>query len=261
MIHQPYDWASASRSETGKVRQCNEDAFFDAPDLGLWVVADGMGGHAVGDYASRLIVQRIAAAPSTIDLDTLIRVSTDILLDVNRELRREASDRDVGVIGSTVAVLLAHGRECACLWAGDSRIYQSRRGALTQLTRDHNRVEDMVAAGIMDRAVANTVPPSNEITRAVGAADTLDLECRTLKIEDGDTFLLCSDGLYGEVTETEIATELLRGTCDRSCKRLIDLVMSRDARDNITAIVAHAEDPHHCDKTLVNPVLPWGNKR
>jgi len=257
VIQQQYYWASSSISETGKVREYNEDSFFDAPDLGLWVVADGMGGHAVGDFASRMIVDRVAGTPSAEDLPTRIRTVTAILRDVNRELRTEASGRGVGVIGSTVAILLAHSQECACLWAGDSRIYQSRRGKLTQLTRDHTLVEDMVAAGIMDREAADSIPPSNEITRAVGASDTLDVECRILEIKDGDTFLICSDGLYGELADSEIAMELLRGTCDRSCKRLVDLVMSREARDNITAIVTHAEDPKKSGKTLINPILSW----
>lgn len=250
-----YYWASSSRSETGKVREYNEDALFDAPDIGLWVVADGMGGHAIGDFASRMIVERIGEMPPAADLHAQVVSARQILQEVNRDLRREAASRNVPVIGSTVAVLLANGRQCACLWAGDSRIYQSRRGTLTRLTRDHTMVEDMVAAGILDRAIADTVPPSNEITRAVGASDSLDLDARFLEVEDGDTFLLCSDGLYGELAEAEIAMELLRGTCDRSCDRLVEMVLSRDARDNITAIIAHAEDPKKSGKTLINPVL------
>lgn len=140
----PFRWQSASCSHVGRVRRINEDAMLDQPERGLWAVADGMGGHTLGDVASRMVVDALAHLPQT---------STDAiracLAEVNRRLMTEAAMRDVQVIGSTAVVLLASGSHCSCLWAGDSRIYRYRDGVLQQLTRDHSHVEELVARGLL----------------------------------------------------------------------------------------------------------------
>src|SRR4030088_2292015 len=132
---------SASRSHPGRVRQVNEDAFLDQSERGLWAVADGMGGHTLGEFASDLAVQCLMELPAAEDLEERVNGALDRLQEVNRRLRAEALRHDVPLIGTTIAALLAAGSLCSCLWAGDSRIYLYRAGRLRQLTRDHNYIE------------------------------------------------------------------------------------------------------------------------
>src|ERR1700736_4342360 len=136
-----FRWTSASRSHAGRVRQVNEDACLDQSEHGIWAVADGMGGHSLGDFASGLAVQSLMDLPAAEDLQQRVSVAVDWLQEVNRQLRAEALRRDVPLIGTTIAALLAAGSLCSCLWAGDSRIYLYRAGRLRQLTRDHNHLE------------------------------------------------------------------------------------------------------------------------
>src|SRR5438552_2662601 len=136
-----FRWTSASRSHAGLVREINEDACLEQPQSGLWAVADGMGGHAMGEFASRLVVRSLAGLPAPLSLEQHVAGVHERLQGANRRLRDEAALRDVPLIGTTIAALLAVGRHCACLWAGDSRIYLYRAGRLRLLTRDHSEVE------------------------------------------------------------------------------------------------------------------------
>src|SRR6202022_4627912 len=135
-----FHWTSASRSHPGRVRQVNEDACLDQSEHGLWAVADGMGGHTLGEFASGLAVQSLMDLPATEDLEQRVNLALDRLQEVNRHLRAEALRRDVPLIGTTIAALVAAGNLCTCLWAGDSRIYLYRAGRLRQLTRDHRHL-------------------------------------------------------------------------------------------------------------------------
>ena len=170
-------WESAFLSDPGPMRSVNEDAFLDAPDLGLWVVADGMGGHEAGQLASRMIVDALdQELPSGRLDDVIVEVKTR-LHDVNRQLREIAVARYGGrIIGSTVALLIGYQNLGICLWAGDSRIYRYRGGLLTQLTNDHSQVEDLVQSGLLSRDNARHHPLTHVITRAVGALPELQLE-------------------------------------------------------------------------------------
>jgi protein phosphatase len=170
------------------------------PERGIWAVADGMGGHAVGDFASRAIVQALSSLPEPDSLDGAAANARLAMQTVNQLLIDEALRMKVRVIGSTVVMLLACERRCSCLWAGDSRLYLFRGGHLKQLSRDHSQVERL-ARGLITAEEARHHPAHNTITRAVGAAATLDLERLTLEIGDGDVFLLCSDGLSNEVED------------------------------------------------------------
>ena len=251
---EPFIWSSASRTHVGKVREINEDAHLERTTRGLWVVADGMGGHAVGDVASRMVIDGLDDVPDPTSLESYIDAVSNRLLLTNRELREEAMRRQVRLIGSTVVALLAFERQCACLWAGDSRIYLSRSGQLQQLTRDHSQVEELIAHGLLDRSKAGDHPASNTITRAVGASDLLQLDTNVLELKDGDLFLLCSDGLTNEVNDSEIATELVRGNCQQTADNLLECALTRGARDNVTLIVLRADDFLHATETLLNPL-------
>lgn len=235
-------WTSASRTDVGRVRKANEDACLDLPDLGLWAVADGMGGHHAGDVASAAIVEGLAALDPPGELDAFADAVRERLREVNRDLRERATREGVGTMGSTAVVLLAFGHRCAGVWAGDSRLYRLRDGTLTQITRDHSAVEEYVASG-MSREEAESGPWSNAITRAVGADTDLDADTVFHDLADGDAFLLCSDGLYREVRDPEIEAALTRSDPRQACDRLVELALERGARDNVTVVAVRFHQP------------------
>ena len=137
----------------------------------------------------------------------------------------------------------------ALLWAGDSRAYRARNGSLTQLTRDHSQVEELVERGVILREEAESHPAANVITRAVGATDQLYIDVDIDKAEPGDTFLLCSDGLYKHLNEEEIAELLRNDNLSEACQSLIDLTLERGATDNVTLVVIKAELAENSDTT------------
>jgi len=143
-------------------------------------------------------------------------------------------------MGSTVAALLAHGDHCFCLWAGDSRVYRLRGDELKRITVDHSKVQDLVDEGIIDEDDAESHPEANVITRAVGANDELFVDMDIFDVEDGDIYLVCSDGLFKELREPEIAEILAGKPPEQSGQELVDLTLDRGSRDNVTVIVIHA---------------------
>ena len=262
-------WTSASRSHPG-LRQVNEDACLDQSEHALWAVADGMGGHLLGDFASGLAVQSLMDLPAAEDLahgssdraasegipsgdglEQRVSVALGRLQEANRLLRAEALRRDVPVIGTTIAALLAAGSVCSCLWAGDSRIYLYRAGRLRQLTRDHSHLEAARSRHVSRSDDTLVRPRANLITRALGAEDTLHIDRLTLALLDGDIFLLCTDGLSNEVSELSIQQALRPGICRLACDALVDMALDREARDNITAVVVRAEDLRSPNRTLL----------
>jgi protein phosphatase len=246
-----FRWTSASRSHPGRIRQVNEDACLDQSEHGLWAVADGMGGHTLGEFASGLAVQGLLDLPAAEHLEQRVSAALDRLQEVNRRLRAEALRRDVPLIGTTIAALLAAGSLCSCLWAGDSRIYLYRAGRLRQLTRDHNHLEAARWRHVSSSDDTLQRPRANLITRALGAEDTLRIDRMTVELLDGDIFLLCTDGLSNEVSELSIKQALLPGICSLACDALLDMALEGEARDNITALAVRVEDLGSPDRTLV----------
>jgi len=240
-------WKSNAATHVGKVRQINEDSYLNREDLHLWVIADGMGGHHAGDVASKAIVQCLDEITPRKRLSTYIDEIEDRLISVNQKLRQMAAEHhDNRTIGSTVVSMVALNDYFALLWAGDSRVYRARHGTLSQLTRDHSQVEELVERGVILREEAESHPASNVITRAVGATDQLYIDVDIDKAEPGDTFLLCSDGLYKHLNEDEIGKILQKDNLIEICQSFIDLTLERGASDNVTLVVIRAE------KTEVN---------
>ena len=197
-----------------------------------------MGGHDAGDFASRSIVESLQNVRAHEQLSAYVEDVEDRLLRVNSMLFEEAAGREgTMTIGSTVVALLASRRHCACLWAGDSRAYRLRNGLMQSISRDHSQVEEMVEEGVLLREDAEAHPAANIITRAVGADERLYLDIELEGLCDGDRYLLCSDGLYKELSEQEIAVQLQQGNCQEVCEQLLQLVLQRGARDNVTIIV------------------------
>src|SRR3546814_261081 len=157
---------SASKSHVGMVRQVNEDACLDLPENGLWVVADGMGGHAAGDYVSSLIVDSLRGIAAGRSLDEYVAALHSDLLRVNAAVREETANRGVTMMGSTVVVLVTRDLRGMCLWAGDSRLYRLRDGKLESISRDHSYVQDLQDSGLLSEAEARVHPRANKIGRA-----------------------------------------------------------------------------------------------
>ena len=214
-----------------------------------------MGGHTVGDLASRMAVDALSDVQASRNLEEFVATTEARLQTVNQRLRAEAAARKVKRIGSTVAVLLACEGSCAYLWAGDSRIYLYRRGRLTQLTRDHSLLEELRARGAAPSGGGARRAAHSTITRAVGATDELELDGDVVEVEDGDVFLLCSDGLSNELSEQEMTDALLPGNCGQASDALVDAALKAGGHDNISAVVVRAEDLDSGDRTLFNPAV------
>jgi len=241
-MYGPFSFRTATATHVGKVREVNEDSLLARPEVGLWVVADGMGGHGGGDLASSAVVSALATMDSPGSAADLLARFEDCIIRVNADLRALARARATQVIGTTVAAILIHGRHYACVWCGDSRAYLLRGGALTQISRDHSEVQDLVDRGILEPSEAKTWPRRNVITRALGVADQAALEIGDGPILNGDRFLLCSDGLTNHVDDSEIAALLQADQPQKACARLIALTLQRGASDNVSLIVVACDD-------------------
>lgn len=234
-------YTAASYSHTGMVRQINEDACLDLSSDGLWAVADGMGGHAAGDYVSCLIVDTLRGVPRLPALEDYARVLREQLAEVNAAVLEETERRGVAMMGSTVVLLAVRDARGTCLWAGDSRLYRLRDGALDSLSRDHSYVQDLQDSGLLSEAEARVHPRANIVTRAIGVQPHLELDSVALHVRAGDTYLLCSDGLNKTVEDHEICEVLGHRDAYQVVRSLVHLGLTRGAPDNITAIVIKAD--------------------
>lgn len=233
---------SFAETDIGPRRRTNEDAYVNRPDLGVWAVADGAGGHQAGDVASAMIRDALDAIPPELDAVALLAEVRARVQDVHESLLAEAEERGPGtILASTAAVLLARGEHYAALWAGDSRVYLLRAGELTCLTHDHSRVQELLDAGLLRPEEAELHPEAHLITRAVGAGEAdLTLEKVLGAIEAGDRFLLCSDGLSKVLTGDEIKTALQADRDDAPAARMVHAALAKGAKDNVTAVVVDA---------------------
>lgn len=230
----------------------NEDAFLLDNDMGLYVVADGMGGHAAGEVASQEAVETVMGmvkrGHAAIDAFANEGPTPDNVRAVQRLLESAVqaatymvfaiaeNDPDQKGMGTTVSALLCMDTHAVVAQVGDSRIYLVREGGVYQLTEDHTLVAWQLKQGIISEAEAALSPHKNVITRAVGSRDYVQVDTNCIEIGPGDRFLLCSDGLHGYLQEDEIAPMLTLGP-DVAVSRLIDLANARGGRDNITAVV------------------------
>ena len=227
----------------GAKRKHNEDAYVDRPDLGIWAVADGAGGHAAGEVASGMIAEALEAIPTGLSAPELLAQVRLAIEHTHIALREEAARRGPDVlVASTVVVMLARGDHFACLWAGDSRAYLLRDGMLRQITRDHSLVQELLEAGAIGPDEAMNHPRGNVITRAVGAElDEFLLDKVSDRLLSGDRFLLCSDGLCKTLPESELAS-LLAAIDGTPPQAVIDAALALDASDNVTAVMVGAAE-------------------
>ncbi|MFT5427284.1 MAG: serine/threonine protein phosphatase PrpC [Gammaproteobacteria bacterium] len=234
----PLSWHSHGITNVGKVRKHNEDSVLERPETGMWVVADGMGGHAAGDIASQMIVNSLKKVHEGLSLERYIDDIEDTLITVNQKLIDKASESAKRTtIGSTVVMMLTYDKYCIYLWAGDSRLYRLRDSELRQMTTDHSQVEQYVEQGLISREEAAVHPHGNMITRAVGATPNFFLDMDIQEMKKGDRYLLCSDGLTKHTEDHEFQDILGNGSAEEICKEMIDITLDRGAGDNVTAIV------------------------
>lgn len=226
-------------TDTGKVRSHNEDSHLSRPDFGLWVVADGMGGHDAGDFASQSITAEVASVGLSSSLTDLEARFMERLQRANDSIRRKSDSLGGATVGATMVALLVHDDDHACIWSGDSRIYRFRDGHLLQLTEDHTEVQSLVNSGAISPEEARVWPRRNIITRAIGVTDTPHCDMRVDRVRVGDAFLLCSDGLTEHLTDDDIAAHLSRRDLHAQmiCNALIAETLDRGAKDNVTCIV------------------------
>lgn len=229
----------AGFTNVGKVRAQNEDQFLADPPV--FLVADGMGGHDCGEVASALVADAFLALAGhdCIEIDRIERA----VLDANAAVRRAAAhSAGRNAMGTTLVALVLAGESGSERWVavnvGDSRLYRLSSGVLEQITTDHSVVQELVAAGSITVSEARTHPDRNVVTRAVGISDGVVADFAFLEVREGDRFLLCSDGVHGELTNEQLRVLLGRaGDADEVVKVVGEAVLRGEARDNLTAVV------------------------
>jgi type VI secretion system protein ImpM len=221
---------SVGRTDVGRVRSINQDSFLERPEAGLWVVADGVGGHSDGEVASRMVCDALADVMNEGSFEQMIARAGERVEEVNAHLIRAAT-REFNAVrsGTTIVALFVRGTRCAVLWAGDSRAYRFRSGTLEQLTQDHS-VE----------AIAGEAVPSTAITRAVGGDVALMLDQVRDRVVAGDRLLLCSDGLTRTLSDEEISHWLRHPQLQAAVDGLIGASLEAGGPDNVTAVVVEA---------------------
>lgn len=241
----------SGQTNPGRVRSANEDAWGVFPDLQFFIVADGMGGHAGGEVASRLAVEgmeeflQTSRDPSEItwpaDLDPNLpwpvkrliiagQTANHKIFDVGR------SDEKLKGMGTTMVSVLVEGDTAYVAHVGDSRAYLIRDAKIKQLTEDHSLVNDYVSQGLLKPEEASQHPLHHVITRALGSNEHVEVDVQTLPLRPGDELLLCSDGLSNLLTEEEMRSEITGSPNDlqAACERLVNLANKKGGDDNIT---------------------------
>lgn len=228
---------TGAASDTGCIRDHNEDRFLPAPEMGIWMVADGMGGHEAGDVAAQIIVDQVASVRRAANAPDLQARFLDRLDRANDAIRDHAQRNGGATMGATMAALLVHDTGYAGIWCGDSRIYLIRDGAISQISRDHTEVQELLDSGAITPEQAATWPRRNVITRAVGVMPSVPVDQVYGTLRDRDTFVLCSDGLTGHLDDSEIAALTMGKPAQRACDALIAATLARGAHDNVTVLV------------------------
>ena len=237
MYDTPLQFQTGAATHVGMVRQRNEDSYLARPDVGIWAVADGMGGLEAGDLASRTVIDALKSIERPSSAAELLAWCEERVVMANDVLNEMGRKRG-GLIGTTIAVLLAYDSHFACVWSGDSRIYLVRNGAIIPQSRDHTEAEELVAEGRLRPDEVRTWPRRNVVTRAIGVHDDPELEIKDGVLQAGDAFVLCSDGLTTHVEDNEILHEVAATASQTACDALVDLTLTRGAVDNVTVVIA-----------------------
>ncbi len=227
----------SAATHVGHKRKVNEDSILALPDQRIWVVADGMGGHAGGDFASQTVVDSVAMIDPTLEPVQLLHALRDMLGKSHERIQAESAAQGGVTIGSTVVTFAIAEGHFAAFWAGDSRLYRLQGGEIEMLTTDHSYVAELVLAGELTWDEAEHHPQSNAITRAVGVGEELELEKIRGQIFPGDRFLLCSDGLTKYAGFETLRRILSTEPIETVSESLLHLALEGGGADNISIIV------------------------
>jgi PPM family protein phosphatase len=242
---------SAALTDIGRVRESNEDSHLVADDLGLYVVADGMGGHLGGQMASSLAVKTVhenvgrchgeiteGASVDPLESSPVPRLLADAVRAACATIFEKAQgDPDLHGMGTTVTALLMHADRAFVAHVGDSRCYLQRSDRIVQITDDHSLVNEQVKAGLISREQGRQSRFKNIITRSVGFERDVAVDTFALPLQAGDKLLMCSDGLANFVDDTEIGIALATLPLEEVPKRMVELANERGGDDNITVVV------------------------
>ena len=236
----PFRFETGEATDPGRLREHNEDSLFTRPEWGVWTVADGMGGHQAGDFASQTITHELASVGMPSSAADLTARFMERLGRANTRIIQHAAHLGGATIGSTVVALLIHEDAYACVWSGDSRAYLLRDGVLSQQSQDHTEVRELLEAGAISATEATLWPRKNVITRAVGVTPEPNCDIVSGMLMPGDAFLLCSDGLTEHIEDHEIAEMMRAPTAQMACDQMIRETLERGARDNVTTVLVRA---------------------
>lgn len=232
---------TSHETHTGMRRQENEDAVAIHPGGTLWAVADGMGGHLHGRFASDAVVHNLSDVDLRDHIENDSAAIVSALNEANKTILKRA-ETEGATIGTTVAAFHASGSKGACLWVGDSRIYRLREGELEQLTSDHTQVRHLLETQQITPDEAKNHPMGHVLTRAVGVDRSLRVEQRIVDLLPEDLILICSDGLTACASPDDIRTILLETGATRACKRLVNLCLERGAPDNVSIVIVVCDE-------------------
>ena len=221
----------------GKVRKINEDSVVALPEHNVWVVSDGMGGHAGGDYASQTVIERITLLPLGLTPSELMNGIRNAIIDAHSIICARAQEIGVSTMGATVVAMLVSDSHLVAFWAGDSRLYRIRDEHIEMLTTDHSVVAELVLAGELSWDEAESHPHSNAITRAVGVGDVLELDKIRGEVEVGDRYVLCSDGLTKYATFGSLLDAVRNAPIETVSEKLLKIALDGGGADNISIIV------------------------
>ena len=262
-------------SDTGRIRDHNEDSFASDAGLGLVVLADGMGGYRAGEVASAVAVTQVfcetrdsllSLVPGQIDRESGLRYESLIVRDAIRQANNEVyaaarDHREYSGMGTTVVAALFYDNRLTCAHVGDSRMYALRESKLEQLTVDHTVVQEFVQTGMWSEAEAKASFSSNLVTRALGVEHEIEVDVHECRVQPGDLFLLCSDGLTNMVNEAKIVKTLLKkqdlGACAR---RLTQLANKGGGEDNISIVLIKANREFKAEENWQTQMLDWFNR-
>lgn len=238
-------YSAFGATNIGKVRKHNEDAFYVSPQGGYFIVSDGMGGLAAGEIASAITRETIIECfeNSFVNTNSVEKLMKDAFSKANAAVRKQVSETNTKKgMGCTCVVLAFRDNNFFVSYVGDSRVYLFRSGKLKQLTRDHSYVEELFLRGLITEEEKKDHPYKNTITRYIGHTEKIEVDTFSGPVLNGDEFLLCSDGLTGEVEDKQIE-EILKSKSEptKQVNALIEQALENGGHDNITVVVVKVE--------------------
>ena len=229
--------AATLRTDIGKLRKQNEDAAWFDEARAVFAVADGMGGHLAGEVASRMAIEAVQRMARENERPGIAALREAVACAHETILAHAQDHIECAGMGTTLSVLWLGENYAYIAHVGDSRIYRLREGSLTQITQDHSLVEELVRAGLITREQARTHPRRNIITRALGTHGENEPDLLVTDVQDGDVFLLCTDGPTGMVTDAQIERMLLENDMEAAADALLAAALDAGGRDNVTLIL------------------------